>query len=110
MFGLLTNKRKHETRSETAHLNGIPPLSVEPPSEWYEVALCERDDETGELMVKKVRQTLEPDITFTEDDGLDPRIVYTAIYRKIKFDQRDGILFGTWSGPTRWGKPHKRSE
>lgn len=110
MFGLLTNKRKSDKGSETAHLNGIPPVSVERPSEWYEVALCQRDEDTGKLMVKKVRQALEPDITFSEDDGLDPMTVYTAIYRKVKFDQQDGILFGAWSDPTRWGKPHKRSD
>ena len=103
MFGSLTKDAK---RSETAHLNGFQPVDLEPPTEWYEVALCERDEETGELVITKVKRSLEPEMTFTPDDGLVPSREYTAIYRKVKFDPKDGTLFGAWTDPIRWGKPY----
>lgn len=105
MFGSLTKDAK---RSETAHLNGFQPVDFEPPTEWYEVALCERDEDTGELAIKKIRRALEPEATFTQDDGIELSIEYTSIYRKVKIDEEEGIMYGAWSDPTGWHKPYKR--
>ena len=107
MFGSLTNREK---RSETAHLNGFQPVATEPPTEWFEVALCERDEETGELAIKKIRRVLEPEATFTEDDGIELSNEYTAIYRKVKIDEEEGLLYGAWSDTTRWEKPYTRTK
>lgn len=107
MFGLLTKSKRP---SETAHLNTVQPLSSKPPTDWYEVALCVRDDDTGELVIKKIRSALEPEITFTEDDGVEPAQEYTAIYRRVRFDEEEGIFFGAWSDTTGWQKPTVHSK
>ena len=107
MFGLLNRGAK---RSETAHLNGFQPVDLEQPTEWYEVALCDREEDTGKLRIVKIRRAIEPEATFTEDDGIDPSTEYTAIYRKIKIDEEEGLLYGDWSDTTGWEKPFEQPE
>ena len=105
MFGLLNRGAK---RSETAHLNAVRPVSTDPITEWYEVALCERDEETGEPAIKKIRRVLELEATFAEDDGVELSTEYTAIYRKVKIDEEEGLLYGAWSDTTGWKKTYTR--
>ena len=110
MFSFLTNWRRRERRSQSAHLNLLQPDAIGPATEWYEAALCELDEETGKLAIVKIRRALEPEITFSEDDGIVPGNVYTTIFRKFEIDEEHGILWGEWSEPTGWRKPHIRSE
>ena len=107
MFGLLTRGAK---RSETAHLNILEPEIKGPITEWYEAALCDREEDTGKLRIVKIRRAIEPEVTFTEDDGIDPSTEYTAIYRKVRIDQHGGLLYGDWSDTTGWDKPFERPE
>lgn len=110
MFSFLTNKRKRDRLSTTAHLNLLQSNANGPVTEWYEAALCERDEETGKLAIVKIRRALEPEITFTEDDGIVPGNLYTTIFRKFEIDEEHGVRWGVWSEPTGWRKPHIRPE